>query len=133
VIDHELRPDDGILILRLHKSLEARDFTSLASFVDDYLDHGGQLRGVLISGKSFPGWENLDGLIAHLKFVRDHHTLIDRIAVVADGLVARLLPSVASHFVNATLKHFDDEATALAWLDATLAHGDRSADEASAS
>jgi hypothetical protein len=133
VIDHELRPDDAILILRLHKSLEARDFTSLATFVDDYLDHGGQLRGVLISGKSFPGWENLDGLIAHLKFVRHHHTLIDRIAVVADGLVARLLPSVASRFVNATLKHFDDEATALAWLVPTPVNGDRSADEASAS
>jgi hypothetical protein len=133
VIDHELRADDAILILRLHKSLEAQDFTSLAAFVDDYLDHGGQLRGVLISGKSFPGWEDLDGLIAHLKFVRDHHTLIDRIAVVADGLIARLMPSVASHFVNAQIKHFDDEATALAWLDATVAHGDRSADGASAS
>jgi SpoIIAA-like len=69
-------------------------------------------------------------LIAHLKFVRDHHTLIDRIAVVADGLVARLVPSIASHFVNATLEHFDDEATALAWLDATLAHGDPSPDKA---
>jgi hypothetical protein len=132
VIDHELRADDAILILRLHKSLEAQDFSSLAAFVDDYLEHGGQLRGVLVSGKSFPGWEDLDGLIAHLKFVRDHHTLIDRIAVVADGLVARLLPSVASHFVNAQLKHFDDEATALAWLEAALAHGDRRADEASA-
>jgi hypothetical protein len=118
VIDHELRPDDAILILRLHKSLEAQDFTSLASFVDDYLDHGGQLRGVLISGKSFPGWEDLDGLIAHLKFVRDHHALIARIAVVADGVVARLLPSFASHFVNAQLRHFDDEETALAWLQA---------------
>jgi hypothetical protein len=117
VIEHELRADDAILILRLRKSLTARDFTSLASLVDDYLDHGGKLRGVLISGKSFPGWEDLDGLIAHLKFVRDHHALIDRIAIVADGVVARLLPSVASHFVNARLRHFDDETAAMAWLE----------------
>jgi hypothetical protein len=116
MLTHELRAEDGVLILRLQTALEASDFTSLATLVDAYLDRGGKLNGVLISGKSFPGWENLDGLIAHLKFVRDHHSRIDKVAIVADGLVARLLPSVASHFVHAQLKHFDDEGSAMLWL-----------------
>jgi hypothetical protein len=117
---------DGILILRLQKSLEASDFTSLATLVDDYLDQGRKLRGVLISGKSFPGWEDLDGLIAHLKFVRNHHSMIDKVAIVADGVVAYLVPSIASHFLHARLQHFDDEAAALAWLELPLVQSSQS-------
>ena len=121
MITHELRAEDGILILRPQTALAASDFASLATLVDGHLDRGGKLRGVLISGKSFPGWEDLDGLIAHLRFVRNHHSRIDKVAIVADGLVARLVPRVASHFVHARLQHFDDEASALRWL--TLAPG----------
>ena len=105
-----------LLILRLEGPLEASDFTSLTPLVDGYLDRGGKLHGVLLSGKSFPGWANLEGLIAHLKFVRNHHSRIDKVAIVADGLVARLVPGVASHFLHARLQHFDDEATATRWL-----------------
>lgn len=122
MLNHELRSDDGLLILRLEGPLEASDFTSLTPLVDGYLDRGGKLHGVLLSGKSFPGWANLEGLIAHLKFVRNHHSRIDKVAIVADGLVARLMPGIASHFVHAQLQHFDDEATAMRWL--KLAAGD---------
>ena len=117
MLEHELRSRDEILVLRLHGSLQAEDFKSLARAVDDYLNGGGKLRGVLICGKSFPGWENLDGLIAHLKFVRNHHAVVAKVAIVADGLVARLLPSLAGHFVQARVQHFDDEETATRWLE----------------
>ena len=116
MLEHELRANDGILILRPHGSLQATDFTSLTGVVDGYLQRGGRLRGVLISGKSFPGWENLDALMAHLKFVKNHHARIDKVAIVADGVVARVLPNVASHFVNAQLQHFDGDDAAWSWL-----------------
>ena len=116
MLTHELRADTAILILRPQGALEASDFKSLATVVDAYLDHGGMLQGVLISARSFPGWDSLDALVAHLKFVRAHHTRVEKIAVVAEGLVAKLLPNLARHFVHAKLHHFDDEATALAWL-----------------
>ena len=129
MMTHELRAEDGILVLRPEGALAASDFTSLAALVDGHLDRGGRLRGVLISGKSFPGWEDLDGLIAHLKFVRNHHSRIDKVAIVADGLVARLMPRVASHFVHARLQHFDDEASAMLWLKAASGQGSPSLDK----
>jgi hypothetical protein len=118
MLTHELRAEEGILILHPKMALEVCDFTSLAKVVDAYLDSGGKLSRLLISGKSFPGWENLDALIAHLKFIRDHHAKIDKVAIVADGLVARLLPTVASHFVHAQLQHFEEEGSAMQWLKA---------------
>ena len=119
MLEHELRANDGILILRPHGSLQATDFTSLTGVVDGYLQRGGRLRSVLISGKSFPGWENLDALIAHLKFVKNHHSRIDKVAIVASGVVARVLPNIASHFVNAQLQHFDGDDAAWSWLTRT--------------
>lgn len=129
MLTHELRSEDGILILRPEGALEVSDFTSLTTLVDGYLDRGGKLRGVLISGKSFPGWENLDGFIAHLKFVRNHHSRIDKVAIVADGLVARLMPHVASHFVHARLQHFDDEGSAMSWLRLAPGQGSQGLDK----
>lgn len=129
MLAHELRAEEGILLLRPQGALEASDFTSLATLVDGYLDGGGRLRGVLISGKSFPGWDNLDALIAHLKFVRNHHSRIDKVAIVADGLVARLMPSVAGHFVHARLQHFDDEGAAMSWLKLVPGQGGQSRDK----
>lgn len=129
MLTHELRAGDGILILRPEGALQASDFTSLTTLVDGHLERGGKLRGVLISGKSFPGWENLDGLIAHLKFVRNHHSRIDQVAIVADGLVARLMPRVASHFVHARLQHFDDEGSAMSWLGLAPGQGSQGLDK----
>jgi hypothetical protein len=54
--------------------------------------------------------------MAHLRFVKNHHSKIDKVAVVADGVIARVLPNVSSHFVNAQLQHFDEDDTALSWL-----------------
>ena len=41
----------------------------------------GKLTGLLIEARSFPGWDSFGALIQHLKFLRDHHRKIDRVAV----------------------------------------------------
>ena len=48
MLNHELRQDDGILVLHPEGPLEAADFTTLASEVDAYLERHGTLRAVLI-------------------------------------------------------------------------------------
>ena len=47
MLNHELRSDDGILVLNPNGPLEADDFTLLASSVDAYLEQHRRLRGVL--------------------------------------------------------------------------------------
>jgi hypothetical protein len=115
MLNHELRHDDGILVLSPEGPLEAADFTALASHVDAYLEQHGKLRGVLIRAKSFPGWKDFGALVAHLKFVKDHHRRIEKIAVVADGAFATVMPHIASHFVHAQVEHFDFAREDAAW------------------
>jgi stage II sporulation SpoAA-like protein len=116
MLSHELERDEGILVVKPEGPLSADDFTTLASHVDAYLEQNGTLNGVLVIAKKFPGWKDFGALIAHLKFVRHHHQKIEKVAVVADGSFAKVMPHVASHFVHAQVKHFDDEDAAREWL-----------------
>ena len=115
MLNHELRQDDGILVLHPEGPLEAADFTALASEVDAYLERHGTLRAVLIRAKSFPGWKDFGALLAHLKFLKEHLRRIEKVAVVADGVIATVMPNIAKHFVHAQVQHFDYERDDAAW------------------
>lgn len=115
MLNYDLRNDESILVLHPEGPLEAADFTMLANQLDAYLEGHEKLRGVLVRAKSFPGWKNFDALLAHLKFVKEHHREIEKIAVVADGTFANIIPSMAKLFVHAEIKHFSIEHEDDAW------------------
>jgi len=115
MLNHELRHDDGILVLNPDGPLEAADFTALTSEVDAYLAQHGTLRGVFIRAPSFPGWKDYDALLAHLKFLKVHLSRIEKVAVVADGALANIMPSIANLFVHAQVQHFEPVREAAAW------------------
>lgn len=87
-----------------------------------FLESKGKLAGLTICAKSFPGWESFGALVSHLKFVADHHRRIERIAAVTDSGFLKIVPRIASHFVQAKIRHFDFEEKdrALAWLETGL-------------
>ena len=115
MLNHDLRHDDGILVLNPEGPLQAADFTTLAGHVDAYLENHGVLRGVLIRAKSFPGWNDFGALLAHLKFVREHHQRIEKVAVVADGAFANVMPLIAKHFIHSQVQHFEFTREDAAW------------------
>ena len=118
MLTHELLRDEGILILRPRGPLQADDFTSLASVVDPYIQERGSLRGIMLDAQSFPGWDSFAALVSHLRFVRDHHRLVGKIAAVSDSPILSAAPQLAKHFVKADIRHFNanERTTALAWL-----------------
>ncbi len=118
MLNHELRHDDEILVLKPAGPLEAADFTTLAGLVDTYLEQHGTLRGILIRAKSFPGWKDFGALLAHLKFVKMHHQRIEKVALVAGGAFATIMPNIGKHFVHAQVRHFGlaHEDAAWDWL-----------------
>jgi hypothetical protein len=118
VIHHELLRERGVLILKPEGALRADDFVTLASTVDPYIEQHGEFNGLMLEAQSFPGWDDFAALLSHVRFVRDHHRRIRRIAVVSDSKLLALAPKLASHFVSAEVRAFDtaDRAAALAWL-----------------
>jgi hypothetical protein len=118
MITHEILIEDGIVVVEPTGPLNEEDFEHLANSVDAYLEFHQSLRGLLIHAREFPGWQNLEGFIQHIKFVKGHHQRIRRVALSCDSRFAALAPRVASHFVAAEVKsfHYDDYEAALSWL-----------------
>lgn len=121
MIRYELQAGNGVLLLQPEGPIEAADFTLIASQIDAYLAEHGKLHGVLIHAKSFPGWKDLSAMLAHVRFLRDHIKMIERVAVVADGALADVLPGIANYFVHAQVRHFDFARgyEALEWINQT--------------
>lgn len=118
MLNIELLTDHSVLVLTPSGPLTAADFTRIAATVDPYIEQHGQLKGLLIHASAFPGWDDFAGFVNHMRFVRDHHKKIERIAIAADSGVLTVLPRIASHFVAAEVQHFDyaDRDAALRWL-----------------
>lgn len=108
-LHYELRYDPGVLIVNLQGPLSVNDFDTIGSLVDPWIESHGKLNGIVIRTKSFPGWENLGGIIRHIQFVQEHHKKVHHVALCSDNKLTELMPHLASHFVKAEIKHFGED------------------------
>jgi len=106
MIEHTLDVTHSILYLRPKSALEQGDFAQLAKAVDPHIEKTGSLAGLIIEAPRFPGWESFGALAAHVRFVRDHHKHIRKVALVTDSALGNVAQNLASHFVSAEIRHF---------------------------
>jgi len=118
-ISHRLLPESGVIVVEVKQALRAQDFDALAFTADAWIEAHGDLRGLVIRAREFPGWENLASFLRHMRFIRDHHRKVRRIALAADTKLASLAPGIAEHFIQAEEKSFgyDELDIAIAWAE----------------
>lgn len=118
MIEHTLDTANAILYVRPVSSLEKSDFVQLAQAVDPYIEKTGGLAGLVVQAPTFPGWESFGALAAHIRFVRDHHRQLKRIALVTDSVIGNAAEHLASHFVSSEIKRFaaSDLDAATQWV-----------------
>jgi hypothetical protein len=118
MIEAQLFREAGVVEVFPSGALTAVDFEQLAALVDPYIEANGELRGLMIVADRFPGWDSFGALVGHIRFVREHHRRIRRIAAVSDGAVLSILPALANHFVQAEVRHFPfaERDAAMQWL-----------------
>lgn len=114
----ELLRDRGIVVLEPDGPLTAEDFGRLAALVDPFLAEAGELRGVLVDTRRFPGWDGLDALLAHGRFVQGHVAQVKRIAIVTGSDLAGMIARVAGAILPPEVRRFQtgERGQALAWL-----------------
>ena len=119
MLKQNLRRDAEVPVQTPEAPLAAADFTTLASHFGAHPGQNGTLRGILIHEKALRAWNDLGALLAQLQIIKQHHRTIEKVAVVADGGFATVIPFIAGHFIHAQVKHFDhahDERVAWEWL-----------------
>jgi hypothetical protein len=107
MLNYELNRAENLLIIEPVGPLESTDFEKLVQEVDPYIAEKGKLNGLMIHAKSFPGWDNFAAFLSHMKFVKNHHQKIKKIAAVTGSGFLAIMPQVASHFIQADVRHFD--------------------------
>jgi hypothetical protein len=93
-----VRADEGVVVVDIDQPLRREDVDAIAAAVDGWLAEHHDLPGLVLHARTFPGWENLSGLLRHLRFVAGHQGRVERLALVLDGpgldAAARLAGSV---------------------------------------
>lgn len=114
---HRLLPDRGVLVIEPSGKLRREDFDAVAMTVDPWIEANGELDGVVVHVRSFPGWENVGSFIRHMQFIRDYQHRIRRVAVAAESRFAEIGPALAEHFISAEIKGFgyDELDRAIEW------------------
>lgn len=117
-LSFELLRDQGVLVLQPQGELEAADFERLSAEADPYIDRAGGLKGLMIIAEHFPGWDDFAALTSHIRFVREHHRKIRRVAFVTADRVLSMVPRFSSRFVDAEVRAFPMEQrdAALLWV-----------------
>jgi hypothetical protein len=118
MINAQLLRDQGIRVVSPVEMLESTDFEQLRLLTDPYLEKRGSLQGLLIDAESFFGWDDFSSMLSHLRFVRNYHEKIERVAAVTDSGFLAIVPKAADHFIAAEVRHFDygDRDEKLHWL-----------------
>lgn len=117
--------EHGCLVLEPEGRLTESDFDKLTETFNDKVNASDAIPNLVIHAKSFPGWADFGGLAGHVNFLRDHHKLIRKIALVSDARILDVAPQIAKHFVYADLRHFpgDGMEDALNWVAEPSAEG----------
>ena len=98
-----------IAVFEPQGALSQEDFESASTIIDPYIAKHGKLEGLIVHTKSFPGWDSFGTLIFHLRFAKDHHKKITRLAIATDSQIGNFAKMIGSHFVSAEIMNFSYE------------------------
>ncbi|MFO1142190.1 MAG: STAS/SEC14 domain-containing protein [Amaricoccus sp.] len=106
------------LVLEPSGSLSEGDFQRLTERFNAVVHATDRIPNLVVHAESFPGWTDFGAMLSHLRFIRDHHRLIRKIALVSDARILDFAPKVANTFVAARIRHFPAKSLddALAWV-----------------
>ena len=118
MLNVELDRENRVAVLEPQAALTKSDFEAAAAQIDPLIEEAGSLAGLIIKVDHFPGWDSFGALASHMKFIKDHHREIKRIAFVTDSPIGNMAEKMGSHFVAAEVRHFAFQALedAKAWI-----------------
>jgi hypothetical protein len=120
-------PFDNVVALTPQGSLTEDDFDRVAQAIDGRINERDVVPNILVHVHGIPHWASLSAMSRHFHLVKEHQSLVRKVAIVGDiGLLA-VLPPLVDHFVGAKVRHFPEEKidAAREWVSADEDHPGR--------
>lgn len=120
-------PFANVVELTPEGALTEADFDHLSEAIDGYINQHDAAPNLLIHPRGIPHWASLAALHRHLSFVKEHHRLVKKVAIVGDVGLLTVLPQLFDLFVSAKIRHFPEEKIAAAreWVQQAEDHPGR--------
>jgi len=97
------------------RKLYAEDFQQMAPEVDSFIRQHGKIR-LLIDVSSFHGWNNVAALLKHIRFIKERHKKVERIAVVGARSWQHWVIGVVRMIVHPEVRAYAQQSEALRWI-----------------
>jgi SpoIIAA-like len=107
----------NIFVLTPAKAITSDDIAQLNRQINDYINAHDKVPNLVLRAERVPVWENFEALTDHIKFVRNHHRLVKKVAIVSDAKLVWLVRPVVDSFTGAKVRRFSADAfdKAYAW------------------
>lgn len=117
MLNLDIRRRENIAIATPEGRINSDEIKKLAKQVNDYINETDRVPNLVLHTKSVPFWADFNTLKNHLQFIRDHHALVRKVAIVSDSKLLWLAKAMVDHFVTAKVRRFNEDAIddAIAW------------------
>ncbi|MGV6850230.1 MAG: STAS/SEC14 domain-containing protein [Marinibacterium sp.] len=114
---HQIDLGDGVLQVQLLGKLDPATYAEENEDLNAFIRAHDRFR-LLLDLREFDGWQGLGGVTEHLKLVRDHAPLLDRVAVLGDAGWQKMAAELGRRILGKDARYFDgdDLEAAIAWL-----------------
>jgi hypothetical protein len=110
-LSYSILPARRVLLIELQDALHAEDFDALSRELNVAMESSDNpLHGIVVHARERPHWENLGALFRHVRFVREHHKKVRRVAIAGDGKLAALLPPMIGLLLHPEVRSFPFDA-----------------------
>jgi hypothetical protein len=105
-------------VLEPSGSLTRKDFAALVERFNAKVNATDRIPNLVVHTRDFPIWADFAALLGHLRFIREHHKLVGKVALVSGARAVDMVSKLARHFVAAQIRHFPEGEldAALAWV-----------------
>lgn len=117
MLNIDIREHDNIAILAPDGAITATDIDAITTQIDAYINEHDRVPNLVIHAESLPHWSDFEALGKHLKFVKYHHKIVSKVALVSDSKLLWLARTIVDQFTGAKVRRFPLEAldNAVAW------------------
>lgn len=102
-------PFENVVAVTPEGALTEEDFDRLNRAIDEYINRHDAVPNILVHPHGVPHWASLSAMSRHLHFIKEHHRLVKKVAIVGDVGVLAVLPQLVDLFVSAKVRHFPEE------------------------
>lgn len=117
MIDIDIRERENIAIITPKGRLTAASIAALAERINGYINETDRVPNLVIHARDLPFWQDFDALRAHLNFVKNHESIVRKVALVSDSKLLWVARVLVDQFVGAKVRRFNEDALddAIGW------------------